>query len=159
MTTDQARVVAIHTQEVAGATPRPTQSARAIAGGGLEGDMHGRRAQRPLVVAATEDLAQLGLPPGALREQITLDLPGLMQLPDGTRLRLGGAEIELTGDCAPCTHIGELHGVEDPVAYEASLQGHRGKIARVLSVQGAGQIRVGDPVQVLKPIAATGQPS
>ena len=153
--TNQARVVAIHTQQAAGDDPAPTQSARVIFAGGLEGDMHGRRSQRALLVVATEDLEQFDLAPGALREQITVDLPGLMQLPQGARLRLGGdrgVEIELLEDCAPCTHIGELHGVTDRVAYEASLQGHRGKIARVVSDEAGAEIHVGDAVQVLEPI-------
>lgn len=152
--TTNARVVAIHTQQTPGDDPSPTQSARVIFAGGLEGDMHGRRSQRALLVVAMEDLDQFELAPGALREQITVDLPGLMQLPSGARLRLGGepgVEIELLEDCAPCTHIGELHGVSDRVAYEASLQGHRGKIARVLSDADEAEIRVGDAVQVLEP--------
>ena len=152
--TTEARVVAIHTQQAPGDDPAPTQTARVIFAGGLEGDMHGRRSQRALLVVATQDLDQFDLAPGALREQITVDLPGLMQLPHGARLRLGadpGVEIELLEDCAPCTHIGELHGVADRVAYEASLQGHRGKIARVVSDAAAAEIRVGDAVHVLEP--------
>lgn len=146
-----AHVVALHTQQARGELPRPTDSARLVAGGGLEDDLHGRRDERALLIASTHDLAQFELAPGALREQITLDLPGLMQLPDGTRLRIGQAEIEIVGDCAPCTHIGELHGVEDVVAYEASLQGYRGKIARVTSAGDDGAIRTGDPVTVQEP--------
>jgi MOSC domain-containing protein YiiM len=86
----------------------------------------------------------IGLRPGDLREQVTVELPGLMSLAPGTRLRVGQAVLELTGRCEPCTHIGEHVGVDDPEAFRERLVGRRGMLARVSE---PGPIRVGDPVE------------
>ncbi len=143
------RVVHLQIQRLSGETPRPIDAATALPGGGLQGDVHAQREARQLLLASTADLARFDLQPGALREQVTLDLPNLMALPDGARLKIGQAEIEVVGDCAPCTHIGELHRVPDRQAYEDALRGYRGKIARVVAVSGRARIAVGDAVQRL----------
>lgn len=142
-------IVHLQIQGAAGQTPRPLQTATALPGGGLQGDFHAQRESRQLLLVSTADLSRFALPPGGLREQITIDLPSLMALPDGARLRIGQADIELTQDCAPCEHIGELHGVDDRQAYQEALRGYRGKLARVAAVQGEGHIAVGDPVRLL----------
>jgi MOSC domain-containing protein YiiM len=95
------------------------------------------------------DLRDLGLSPGDLREQITIDLPGLMELPAGARLRVGRAVLEITKPCEPCTHIGEHVGVGDVEAFRDHLRGRRGMLARFLEVDAASVIRMGDPVEVL----------
>lgn len=112
---------------------------------GLDGDRHAGRAdgKRQVLLVESGDLGELGLRPGDLREQITVDLPGLMALAAGTRLRVGEAVLELTGTCEPCTHIGEHAGVDDPEAFRQRLVGRRGMLARVSE---PGSIRVGDPV-------------
>ena len=143
------RVVHLQVQHVKGETPRPIQSATAIRSGGLDGDIHAHRDVRQLLLVSTTDLARFDLAPGALREQVTIDLPDLMSLPNGARLKIGGAEIEILGDCAPCTHIGELHGAPDWDAYAEELVGYRGKIARVVDVNGDARIAVGDAVELL----------
>jgi MOSC domain-containing protein YiiM len=114
---------------------------------GLEGDRHAGREEgkRQVLLAEAGDLRDLGLDPGDLREQVTLDLPGLMSLDEGTRLRVGEAVLELTGVCEPCTHIGEHIGGEDPEALRRRLVGRRGMLARVV---GEGPIRREDPVEV-----------
>jgi MOSC domain-containing protein YiiM len=113
---------------------------------GLEGDVHAGRkdGKRQILLMDVNDVRDLGLRPGDLREQVTVDLAGLMLRPAGTRLRLGEAEVELTGPCEPCTHIGEHVGVDDVEAFRQSLQGRRGMLARV---QTPGIIRVGDLVE------------
>ena len=114
---------------------------------GLEGDRHAGReeAKRQVLLVEAGDLRDLGLAPGDLREQVTVDLPGLMALPEGTRLRIGQADLELSGVCEPCTHIGEHVGVSDPEAFRQRLVGRRGMLARVV---GEGVVRRGDPVEV-----------
>ena len=113
---------------------------------GIDGDRHAGRAEgkRQILLIDAGDLRDLDLKPGDLREQVTVELPGLMALPEGTRLRLGTAVLELTGECGPCTHIGEHVGVEDPEAFRQQLEGRRGVLARVSE---PGEIRVGDPVE------------
>jgi MOSC domain-containing protein YiiM len=112
---------------------------------GIDGDRHAGRAdgKRQILLTDAADLRELELKPGDLREQVTIDLPGLMSLRAGTRLRIGDAVLELTGECRPCTHIGEHLGAEDPEELRARLEGRRGMLARVA---GSGSVRVGDSV-------------
>ena len=114
---------------------------------GLEGDRHAGRedGKRQVLLVEAGDLRDLGLSPGDLREQMTVDLPGLMALGEGTRLRVGETLLELTGVCDPCTHIGEHVGVEDREAFRRTLVGRRGMLARVVR---EGAIRRDDPVEV-----------
>jgi MOSC domain-containing protein YiiM len=95
------------------------------------------------------DVQDLGIRPGDLREQITVDLPGLMRLAPGTRLRVGPAVLEITKECVGCTHIGEHVGVQDVEAFRLSLEGRRGMLASVREVEDGQPIRVGDHVEVL----------
>jgi MOSC domain-containing protein YiiM len=78
-----------------------------------------------------------------------VELPGLMDLRSGTRLRIGEAVIEITKECAPCTHIGEHVGVDDVEDFRDHLQGRRGMLAVVAEAGPEARIRVGDPVEVL----------
>ena len=142
------RVVSIQLLQAHGQPPRAVPAAVAVPGQGLEGDLHGKTREdgkRQVLLMDTETLDALGLSPGDLRDQLTLDLPGLQRLPSGTLLRVGEAELELSGPCEPCTHIGELLGKEDREAFRGSLVGRRGVLARVVAVTGEGRIRVGDP--------------
>jgi MOSC domain-containing protein YiiM len=124
----------------------------AVPGRGLEGDLHGKTREdgkRQVLLMDTETLDALGLSPGDLRDQVTLDLPGLQRLPPGTLLRVGEVELELTGPCEPCTHIGELLGKENREVFRQSLVGRRGVLARVVAVTGEGRIRVGDLIELV----------
>jgi MOSC domain-containing protein YiiM len=124
----------------------------AVEGKGLEGDWHFHRGDRAVLLMDQGDLRDLELRAGDLREQITLDLDGLMYLPPGTTLRMGDVTLQLTKVCAPCTHIGEHVGVEDVEEFRDRLQGRRGMLARVASVEGRGRIRVGDRVEVQRSV-------
>jgi MOSC domain-containing protein YiiM len=140
------RVVSLQTKREHIAPLEPVEAFRATALG-LDGDKHAGREEgkRQILLAEAGDLRDLGLQPGELREQVTLDLPGLMSLDAGTRLRVGDAVLELTGVCEPCTHIGEHLGAEDPEALRQTLVGRRGMLARVI---GEGAIRRDDPVEL-----------
>jgi MOSC domain-containing protein YiiM len=143
---DVGRVVSLQTKREHDAPLSPVESFTATALG-LEGDRHAGREEgkRQVLLAEAGDLRDLGLDPGDLREQVTLDLPGLMSLDEGTRLRVGEAVLELTGVCEPCTHIGEHIEAKDPEALRRRLVGRRGMLARVV---GEGPIRREDPVEV-----------
>ena len=143
---DVGRVVSLQTKGEHFAPLEPVESFRASALG-LEGDKHAGReaAKRQVLLTEVGDLRDLDLKPGELREQVTVDLPGLMSLAAGTRLRVGDAVLEVTGVCEPCTHIGEHIGAEDPEALRHRLVGRRGMLARVLA---DGDIRLGDPVRI-----------
>ena len=129
--------------------PRFVEEAQPLKGGGLEGDWHRKHQRRALLLMDAGDLKDLGLSPGNLREQITVDLPGLMELRSGIRLRVGDAVIEITKECAPCTHIGEHVGVESVEEFRDHLQGRRGMLAVVAEAGPDARIRVGDAVEVL----------
>lgn len=133
------------------AKPRRVPAVRALIGHGFEGDVHGKKqsgSRRQVLIIDRTTHAVLGLHPGDLREQITVDFPALDSLPPGTLLRIGEVTLELTGACDPCTHIGGLLGVADPEAFQRQLEGRRGQLARVVEVEGQGTIRIGDPLLV-----------
>lgn len=114
---------------------------------GLAGD-HGRAGKRAVTLLQAEHLAAIGgflgrgpVPPEALRRNLLisgLNLAGLR----GRPLRLGGAVIEITGPCAPCSRMEAAFG---PGGY-AAVRGHGGMTARVLQ---PGQVGLGD---ALRPI-------
>jgi MOSC domain-containing protein YiiM len=99
---DVGRVVSLQTKREHFPALESVDSFRATSLG-LEGDKHaGREAgKRQVLLAEAGDLLHLDLKPGDLREQVTVDLPGLMSLAAGTRLRIGEAVLEVTGPCAP----------------------------------------------------------
>ncbi len=132
-------------QTAHGTPPKPSDKLELITGGGAKGDQHEHRKTRALVLMSMFDIDRLGLNPGDLREQITLDLPELMSLTNGTTLKIGAVEIRINGDCDPCAHIGELLDVEDREAFRKSLLGHRGKLATVLN---GGIVDIGDKTEI-----------
>jgi MOSC domain-containing protein YiiM len=147
------KVVALFLHEAHGAPPRSVEDAIAITDRGLQGDSHARSpsgGSRQVLVVSVDDLAAVGLQPGNLREQITVDLPGLMDLPPGTLLEIGEAALRITRDCEPCTHIGELLERPDRDGFRRALTGHRGMLAKVEQVSSDGRVAVGDPVRVAR---------
>ena len=143
---DVGRVVSLQTKREHFAALEPVESFRATPLG-LEGDKHAGREEgrRQVLLAEAGDLHDIDLKPGDLREQVTVDLPGLMSLAEGTRLRIGQALLEVTGPCEPCTHIGEHLGAEDREETRRRLLGRRGMLARIV---GEGVIRRDDPVEL-----------
>lgn len=143
-------VVSLHLLREHGAQAQSVSEAKATVGRGLDGDLHGKTrtpgSRRQVIITDRGALSALGLRPGDLREQITVDFSDLEGLPAGTLLKIGMVTCELTGPCEPCTHIGGLMGVADPKAFQDSLVGHRGQLARIVAVDGDRMIRVGDPV-------------
>ena len=128
----------------------PTLVAEAVGrvGSGIEGDIHAHRSSRAVLVVDRATLDALGLRPGDLREEITIEgLPDVTNLPVDSELRIGGVTLRVNGPCDPCTHIGELLGVPDREAFRQSLLGRRGALCTVAAV--SAPIRVGDRVEVL----------
>lgn len=143
-----ARVVGLHLHERHGEHPRAVDEVVGRVGGGIEGDSHAHRAKRAVVVVDRTAHEALGLQPGDLREQITIQgLPGVTTLPPGTELRVGALTLRVNGEAAPCTHIGEMLGVDDVLAFQASLADRRGAECTVIAAD--GPVRIGDAVAVL----------
>jgi MOSC domain-containing protein YiiM len=148
-----ARVVSLQLHEGHGRPMRPVSQADARVGGGIEGDSHAARTKRAVTVVDRSTHDAVGVQPGDLREQITVEgLPALGSLPPGTVLRIGAITLRVNGPCDPCAHIGEMNGA-DPVEFQASLEGRRGLVCTVVSAE--GPVRVGDPVSAMETAAST----
>ena len=142
-----ARVVGLHLHERHGEHPRAVDEVAGRVGGGIEGDSHAHRAKRAVVIVDRSAHEALGLQPGDLREQITVEgLPGVTTLAPGTELRVGALTLRVNGEAAPCTHIGEMLGIDDVLAFQASLAGRRGAECTVIAAE--GPVRIGDRVDV-----------
>ena len=97
--------------------------------GGLPGDRHfSKRSQRQLLLIENETLARLGLAPGQVKENLTMQGIDLGGLSAGSRLRVGDAEIEITRVCEPCSRMEEIRP-----GLQRELIGCRGVYAVVVS--------------------------
>ena len=142
-----ARVISLQIRTEKHGVPTPIETVVGRVGGGLEGDVHAHRTSRAVLVIDRATLDALGLAPGDLREEITVEgLPDVTNLPVDTELRVGGLTLRVNGPCDPCTHIGELLGVPDREAFRQSLLGRRGALCTVSAV--SGPVRIGDAVEV-----------
>jgi MOSC domain-containing protein YiiM len=143
-------VEGIYVSEKARRLPVSVDSARLVAGQGLEGDRyflgkgsfsHWRGTGRALTLVEAEALEDVGLSFAAARRNVVtrgVDLNALV----GVRFRVG--EVECVGRrlCEPCRHLERLEGD----GLMRSLAGRGGLRADVL---GEGLVTVGDPVVVL----------
>ena len=123
------------------------QSATLIAGHGLDGDRYDstRNGARQVTLVSAEDLAAIAaflgrtaIAPELLRRNLVTSGINLLALKD-RRFRIGGALLEGSGECAPCSRMEEAFG---PGGYNA-VRGHGGITARVME---SGEIEVGDAV-------------
>lgn len=143
----QARVTAVFLAQERETPMKRVDEALAVEGRGLEGDRHAKKqrrgGKRQVLLMDAQNLRDLGLPEGALKENVVVDaMPvPLEELPPGQRLRLGEAVVELTEQCVPCHKLERIR----PGLLKESW-GRRGQLARVI---GSGVIREGDSVVLL----------
>ena len=132
-------VVALHLGVASRAPLLAVERVNALLGRGLEGDRHLKpNGSRTVLLVEQEVLERFGLSPGAVREQVTVRGLDLMNLPASSRLRIGGATLEVGEPCAPCGRMEELRpGLRD------ALQGRRGRFVQVVE---AGSFAVGDVI-------------
>ena len=135
-------VVAIHLGEERNPQLWPVESARAVAGKGLEGDRYffpdGADPGRALTLVEEESVESVGLVPGATRRQVTTRGVRLNDL-IGKRFRVGEVECYGVELCEPCSH---LEGMTRPGIVKELV--HRAGInADILT---DGTISVGDEV-------------
>ena len=118
------------------------RSATLIEGLGIDGDKHASaESKRQVLLADKEALDAVGVLPGTIKENVTVEGVDVMQLPAGSRVRLGrSAVLEITAVCDPCFRMDEIRD-----GLKQQLEGRRGMVSRV--VQG-GIISVGDPITV-----------
>jgi MOSC domain-containing protein YiiM len=138
-------VVAIHLGEERNPALWPVESARAVAGKGLEGDRYffegGAEPGRALTLVEEKSVEDVGLEPGATRRQVTTRGVRLNDL-IGKRFRVGEVECYGVELCEPCSHLEKLTrpGVMRDLVHRAGIN------ADILS---DGTISVGDPVEEL----------
>lgn len=113
-----------------------------LGGRGLAGDIHADpRSPRQVLLAGATAYEALALPPGALRENLLLDLD-TAGMASGTVLRIGRqASLRLSFQCEAC---GSLDRHAPGLA--RAIGARRGVLARVLT---DGVVRIGDAVSML----------
>jgi len=121
---------------------QPVTSANLVADLGIEGDKHAAAAsKRQVLLADKEAIDAVGVLPGTIKENVTVEGVDVMQLPAGSRVRLGrSAVLEITAVCEPCFRMDEIR-----MGLKEELVGRRGMVSRV--VQG-GTITVGDSITI-----------
>jgi MOSC domain-containing protein YiiM len=141
-----ARLISVNTNAHKEFRKVPQAEARLVTNFGLEGDRHAGRPERQVSLLNAEtvsELAERGMPvePGILGENITVEGVPVMQLAEGARLRIGDAELEITGDRPACREMLEIHA--DALK---AMVGRAGKMARVVR---GGTVRPGDPIELV----------
>src|SRR5512144_1352477 len=100
----------------------PHERRRAIPGEGLAGCAPANPPKREVLFVSVEHLASVGVEPGAIRENLTVEGTDVEQWPIGQRVQVGGeAVFEITMVCDPCHRMDELRE-----GLRAELQGKRG---------------------------------
>ena len=116
------------------------ESAR-IKENGLEGCAHSRPGKRSILFVAAQDLDELGVAHGAVRENFTVGGADVMSWPVGQRVGVGTAEFEISMVCDPCELMENIRP-----GLQAELEGKRGMLARVIRT---GEVSLGDTVTLL----------
>lgn len=140
-----ARVTALFVSLLKGQPMDARQEVLARANHGLDGCAHARPGgSRQVLLIDSEALEQHSVPPGALKENITVKGVEVSALASGTRLRVGAALLEISKECTPCAFVDSIQpGLREKLQ---DRRGHRGMLARVLE---GGTIRVGDAIGVV----------
>ena len=114
---------------------------RAIEGQGLEGCAHANPPKREVLFVSKQHLDAVGVEPGAIRENLTVDGADVQRWPIGQRVRVGEAVFEITMVCDPCQRMDDLRQ-----GLRAELDDKRGMLARVVE---SGEVAVGDEIELL----------
>lgn len=114
---------------------------RAFESHGLEGCAHAGPPRREVLLASKEHLDAVGVEPGAIRENLTVDGVDVHSWAVGQQVRVGEALLEITMVCDPCERMDELRP-----GLRAEIDGRRGMLAHVVE---GGEIALGDPVDLV----------
>ena len=113
----------------------------AVANQGFEGCAHANRPRREVLLASKEHLDAVGVEPGAIRENVTVDGADVQAWRLGQRVRIGDATLEITMVCDPCHRMDELRDW-----LRVALDGKRGMLAHVVE---GGEIVLGDEIELV----------
>lgn len=122
----------------------PLPRGRALEGRGLEGCAHAKSSsssKRQVLFVSKQHLDAVGVEPGRIRENFTVEGADVHEWPVGQRLRAGDALFEITMVCDPCGRMEEIRP-----GLQAELEDRRGMLARVLET---GEVSVGDEITLL----------
>jgi MOSC domain-containing protein YiiM len=126
----------------------PLSEATLVAGHGIQGDRKGGHPKRQLNVMCYETLAQMKregfkVGPGEMGEQIVISGIDVDELVPGERIQLGADVcIEVASLREPCERF--------EAAQDKPLELAIGKVGVMARVITGGEIRVGDPVELVK---------
>jgi len=118
----------------------PRERVLAIESQGLEGCAHANPPRREVLLASKEHLDALGVEPGAIRENVTVEGTDVHDWAVGQRVQVGGALLEITMVCDPCHRMDELRA-----GLRSELDGKRGMLAHVVD---GGEIALGDEIEL-----------
>lgn len=118
------------------------ERARALEDHGLEDCAHAQPGGRDqMLFVSAGHLRAVGVEPGAIRENVTVEGADVQEWQVGQRIAAGEAVFEVTLECEPCHRMDELRpGLRE------ELLSRRGMLARVVE---GGEIAVGDEIRLL----------
>ena len=144
-------VVAVSLSPKKGTKKEPVQDVRLIKGHGIEGDAHAGPWHRQVSLLAEESVAKMrekgiNVGPGGFAENILTRGLNLVQLPKGTRLKIGGEAL------LEVTQIGKVCHQRCAIYYQAGdcVMPREGIFAQVLA---GGTVRPGDPITLLPEVS------
>jgi MOSC domain-containing protein YiiM len=94
-----------------------------------------------VLFASSEHLEAVGVEPGRIRENFTVDGADVHEWPVGQLVRVGEALFEITMVCDPCERMDAIRP-----GLQAELEGRRGMLARVRE---GGAVSVGDRIELV----------
>jgi MOSC domain-containing protein YiiM len=119
----------------------PRSRVRAVAGRGFKGCAHAKPTKREVLFVSAQHLHDVGVDPGTIKENVTVEGADVEQWPVGQRVRAGEAVFEVTMVCDPCRLMEEIRP-----GLQAELEGRRGMLARVVE---SGDVALGDEIELL----------
>jgi MOSC domain-containing protein YiiM len=120
----------------------PVGEVRALADHGFEGCAHARPGGRDQVLlVSAEHLRAVGVDPGLVRENVTVEGADVQEWAVGSRFGIGDAVFEITLECEPCFKMDQIRA-----GLQEELTGRRGMLARVVE---PGTVRLGDEIRSL----------
>jgi len=147
MSAATGKILAVSVSDRKGVRKTNVESARLIENWGIEGDAHAGPGHRQVSLLGDESVAKmrakgLDVNAGAFAENITTAGIDLTCLPIGARLRIGGAEVEIT-------QIGKECHSRCAIYYQAGdcVMPREGVFARVTR---GGEIRPGDAIVLVE---------
>jgi MOSC domain-containing protein YiiM len=111
---------------------------RAIESQGFEGCAHANPPRREVLFASKEHLDTVGVEPGAIRENVTVEGVDVQTWPVGQHVRVGEALFEITMVCDPCQRMDDLRP-----GLRSLLEDRRGMLAHVVE---GGEVAMGDEI-------------